>query len=491
MLNAPRLLCFALASVAQFGLSAEAGAQDLASRVDRLFKSFEVRRRGAAQVAVRKDGKLVLERAYGKAQLEFDVDADEKTAFHVASVSKQYTAFAICLLEKDGKLELDDPVRKHLPELPDCMQAVTLRQLCTHTSGVRDQWELLVLAGFRLDDVITKKDILGLLLRQRALNFKPGTRYLYSNAGYSLLALVVERVSGKSFRDFLAERIFRPLGMKRSQVHDDHEALVKNRAYSYKRSGRVVVKSVLSYANQGATSLFSTAGDLCLFLDNLGTGEVGGADLVRRFRQKGRLASGQELSYGLGLGFGKILGHDWIGHAGADAGFRSQVLWVPEQRLSIAVCTSFAQSSAPALAWRVASLFLDKKSPSKSRKDSPKTAPSSAEKAPTKSAPGAKNEAQNEAKKASPRLELRSFAGHYECPELDRRFWLRLRDGELFFEHPRHGSIRLRRRGDLAFRGTAWWCQSLEFERGDKAGIRGFRLNGSRVLRLWFRRLPN
>lgn len=159
-----------------------------------------------------RDGKLVHQTAAGLAAVEQDRRIGPDTVFHIASVSKHVTAFAVLLLERDGKLSLDDDVRTHLPELPDFGQPITLRHLLHHTSGLRDQWSLLTLAGWRMSDVITDDDVFRLVCRQRELNFDPGTRHLYCNTGYTPAARVVARVSGRSFAEFTRTRMFEPLG---------------------------------------------------------------------------------------------------------------------------------------------------------------------------------------------------------------------------------------------------------------------------------------
>src|SRR5688500_18768574 len=204
-----------LLTVAVVGLSlAQGPPPDRQARVDETFKEFTVPGSPGCTVAVYQDGRTVLSRAYGMANLDHDVRLTPSSIFHVASVSKQFTAAAILLLAQDGKLTLDDDIRKHVSELPDFGKTITIRHLINHTSGIRDQWSLLGLAGWRYSrDLITDEDVLSLLSRQRELNFTPGERHLYSNSGYTLLAVIVNRASGKSFRDFTDERIFKPLGM--------------------------------------------------------------------------------------------------------------------------------------------------------------------------------------------------------------------------------------------------------------------------------------
>src|SRR5687767_9705433 len=222
-----------LAAVAVLSL-AQAPSPDRQARVDEIFKEFTVPGSPGCTVAVYQDGTTVLSRAYGMANLDHDVPLTPSSIFHVASVSKQFTATAILLLAQDGKLSLDDDIRTHVPELPDFGKKITIRHLANHTSGIRDQWDLLGLAGWRYSrDLITDDDVLELLARQQDLNFSPGERHLYSNSGFTLMAVIVKRVSGQSFREFTSERIFKPLGMTSTHFRDNFAEIVKNQAYGY------------------------------------------------------------------------------------------------------------------------------------------------------------------------------------------------------------------------------------------------------------------
>jgi CubicO group peptidase (beta-lactamase class C family) len=175
-----------------------------------------------------KDRRIVYKHGYGMADLDHNVAITPSTVFHVASMSKQFTAAAILLLVQQGKLSLDDDVRKYIPELPDFGFTITIRNLIYHTSGLRDQWSLLELAGWRYSlDLITDDDIMSVLRMQKDLNFKPGEKHVYCNTGYTLLAIIVKRVSGMSFREFAAKNIFEPLGMKSRFFRDDHAEICK------------------------------------------------------------------------------------------------------------------------------------------------------------------------------------------------------------------------------------------------------------------------
>jgi CubicO group peptidase (beta-lactamase class C family) len=279
----------------------------------------------------------------------------------VASVSKQFTAFAITLLAQQGKLSVDDELRKYLPEIHDFGKPITLRHLLYHTSGLRDQWDLLVLAGWRMDDVITQEDILTMLKRQRELNFAPGEEELYCNSGYTLLSEVVGRVSGKPFVEFTRDEMFRPLGMTNTHFHLDHEAVVRNMAYSYSPRSGAYRKNVLSYANVGATSLFTTVEDLARWIANFEDAKVGGPEVRRQMQEKGKLNSGKEINYGFGLAIEELRKTRMISHSGADAGYRSYLLWLPEHHLGVALLSNLGTMDVGGIAEMAAEVFLQGK----------------------------------------------------------------------------------------------------------------------------------
>lgn len=337
----------------------EPAATNPGDRVDQVFAAWDRLGSPGAAVAVVQNGEIVHANGYGSAQLEYGIPIEPTTAFHMASVSKQFTAFAVAMLAAEGRLSLDDDIRTYVPELYDYGHTITIRHLLYHTSGLRDQWSLLTMAGWRMDDVITRDQIFRLVERQRGLNFKPGDEYLYTNTGFTLLAEIVERVTGQTFRDWTAEQIFAPLGMTNTHFHDDHQAIVPNRAYSYQHDpAGGYKKSVLSYANVGATSLFSTIEDLSKWIANFETGEVGGPGLIRLLRSRGVLNSGDSLDYAMGQAIGSYRGLLALYHAGADAGFRTYLLRFPHQRLSVAVLSNLGAIDAGALSRQVAELYL-------------------------------------------------------------------------------------------------------------------------------------
>lgn len=332
---------------------------DRAARVDEIFKEFSRPGSPGCAVGAYQDDKIVLSRAYGMANLDHDVPLTPSSIFHVASVSKQFTAAAVLLLAQDGKLSLDDEVRKHVPELPDFGKRITIRHLLNHTSGIRDQWTLLGLGGWRYSrDLISDADVLYLLAKQKDLNFAPGERHLYSNSGFTLLAVIASRASGKSFREFTTERIFAPLGMTNTHFRDNFNEIVKNQAYGYARQRDTFVLSTTNFDTAGATSLLTTVEDLAKWFANFDSPAVGGEPFVSALLERGVLNNGQRIEYASGISHNTYRGVATVGHGGADAGYRAAFVRYPQQRFGVSVLCNLAQTNPGEFANRVADVYL-------------------------------------------------------------------------------------------------------------------------------------
>lgn len=332
----------------------------MAVKVDKLFAEWAKPDSPGCALAVVQDGKVVYQKGYGVANVDYSTPIKPTTVFHVASVSKQFTTFCIELLADEGKLALKDDVRKYLPELHDFGKKITIAQLIHHTSGLRDQWDLLALAGWRFDDLITEQDILDLIWRQRELNFEPGAEYSYCNTGYTLLAIIVKRVSGKTLQEFAQERVFGPLEMTSTRFQEDYRNPVKNRAYSYDPGENGAFRySALSFSNIGATSLFTTAEDLAKWDQNFYDGKVGGARVIAAMHAQGKLNNGKTIAYAGGIIIGDYKGLKTVEHGGSDAGYRSDLLRFPEQKFSVIVLSNLGSSNPGGLARQVADLYLE------------------------------------------------------------------------------------------------------------------------------------
>jgi CubicO group peptidase (beta-lactamase class C family) len=271
-------------------------------------------------VGVGQNGAVAYERGYGMSDLQHGLAITPTSIFHVASISKQFAAAAVGMLAEENRLSLDDDVRKYVPEVPDHGHRITIRQLIHHTSGLRDQWSLLAYGGWRADDVINEQDVLDIVGRQQSLNFVPGAEYLYSNTGYTLLGVIVKRVTGMSLRQFTSERFFVPLGMTRTHFHDDHTMVVPDRTSAYEpRAGGGWSISIPVFDTYGATSLFATPRDLLTWMAQLDKPSATSATLVTQMQTPGVLTDGTSTNYGFGLSVGRYRGLRVVGHSGADA----------------------------------------------------------------------------------------------------------------------------------------------------------------------------
>jgi len=342
---------------AQSGASASEG---VAAQVDKIFAQFDKPDSPGCALAVIRDGQIVYKRGYGMADLDHDVPIKPDTVFHVASVSKQFTAMAILLLAKQGKLSLDDRAQKYITELREFDQPITIRHLLHHTSGLRDQWNLLIMSGTRLgEDVVRDEDILDLVSRMKELNFKPGEQHLYCNTGYTLLAYIVKRVSGQSLREFAEANIFKPLGMTRTFFRDDHAVVVKQQAYAYNPGpGGAFKLSVPNYDTVGASSLLTTVEDLARWDQNFYDKKVGGDWAIDQMQIRGALNDGQQISYARGLAIGDYKGLKVVEHSGGDAGYRSHLMRFPDQRFSVACLCNYGGANPGLFARRVADVYL-------------------------------------------------------------------------------------------------------------------------------------
>jgi CubicO group peptidase (beta-lactamase class C family) len=359
-----RFLCVFTITVSLYAIaqaqSGASGAEGVAAQVDKVFAQFDKPDSPGCALAVIKDGQTVYKRGYGMADLDHDIPIKPDTVFHVASVSKQFTAMAILLLAKQGKLSLDDRVQKHITELREFDQPITIRHLLHHTSGLRDQWNLLIMSGARLgEDVVRDDDILDLVSRMKELNFKPGEQHLYCNTGYTLMAFIVKRVSGQSLREFAEANIFKPLGMTRTFFRDDHAVVVKQQAYAYNPGPNGAFKlSVPNYDTVGASSLLTTVEDLARWDQNFYDKQVGGDWAIEQMQIRGALNDGQQISYARGLVIGDYKGLKTVEHSGGDAGYRSHLMRFPDQRFSVACLCNYGGANPVLFARRVADIYL-------------------------------------------------------------------------------------------------------------------------------------
>lgn len=346
-----------------FFADAQSLPPDVSAQVDKVFAQWDKPGSPGCALGVYKDGQIVYKHGYGMANLNDDVLITPATVFHVASMSKQFTAASILLLAQQGKLSLDDDVHKYIPELANFGETITLRHLMHHTSGLRDQWSLLDLAGWRYSqDLITNDDVMSVVTRQKELNFRPGQRFMYSNTGFTLLAIIVERVSGMSFREFTTKNIFEPLGMTHTHFRDDHEEVISHDALGYEQDGpdKPFRMNLTNFDTVGATSLHTTVEDLQLWDENFYHPRIGGPAFIQQMLERGKLNSGELQDYASGLSIGTYKGLPTVDHNGGDAGYRSDMTRFPDQHFSAAVLCNYAATNPSALVRQVADILLAK-----------------------------------------------------------------------------------------------------------------------------------
>ena len=325
--------------------------------VDGLFAPWQRPGSPGCSVGVSRGGATVLERGYGQASLELGVPITPQSVFHVASVSKQFTAMSILLLARDGRLSIDDDVRRHLPEWKG-PPGVTIRHLLTHTGGLRDAFLLIELAAPDTSRPV-QDQLLALLAAQRGLSEAPGRRYFYNNGGYLLLAEIVKRVSGQPLRAFADARIFRPLGMRQSHVHDDVAEIVPGLATGYTRGADGVLRVARQPAGVvGNAGLFTTVGDLLRWERNFAAPTVGDASVVASMQTPPTLPEGEATVYGFGLQMERPGGRRTVGHGGGDPGASAYVVRYPDDDLAVAVLCNLDEIDSIALARGVADLYL-------------------------------------------------------------------------------------------------------------------------------------
>src|SRR5216684_799883 len=340
--------------------SANGPGDKTTAAVDEVFADLAKPGSPGCALGVYRDGKIIYAKGYGLANIEENVPINPQSVFDIGSTSKQFTAASILLLEKQGKLAVTDDVRKYLPELPDYGQKISILQLLNHTSGLRDYLALMELAGIDTDSVTTDEDALALINRQRALNFAPGSDWLYSNTGFFLLSVIVKRVSGKTLREFAAENIFTPLEMTHTQFRDDHASLIANRALAYdereKKDGYTLNVSYFEQTGDGA--VHTSVEDLLKWDENFYSPRVGGQDFLNELQERGMLNSGKVLDYAKGLFLQDYRGLHSVSHGGAWGGYRAELLRFPEQHFSVACLCNVGNAGPTRRAQQVADIYL-------------------------------------------------------------------------------------------------------------------------------------
>jgi len=456
-------------------------AQDkTAKATDEVFADLTKPGSPGCAVAVARAGKVVYENGYGLANIEENVPITPQTVFDIGSTSKQFTAASILLLEKQGKLSVHDDVRKYLPEIPDYGHPITILQLLNHTSGLRDYLTLFELAGVNADGVTTDHDALAIITRQKALNFEPGSEYLYSNSGFFLLSVIVKRVSGKTLREFAAENIFAPLEMKQTVFRNEHTQLVANRALAYDSKGAGAGYSLdVSYFEQtGDGAVHTSVEDLLHWDENFYSGKVGGEKFVAELQERGKLNNGKTLDYAKGLVIGEYRGLHTVAHGGSWGGYRAQLLRFPEQHFSVACLCNLGNAQPGERAQQVADAFLA------NEMKGPKPAPE-----------GDRQASKKKETISLPAERLNAYAGRFSSEELLATYSIGVQDGKLVLQAIQSGQGLIQAAQHMTLRpvGKDTFAADEEgleftFNRDGKNNVNGFSLDAGRTKGLEFQR---
>jgi CubicO group peptidase (beta-lactamase class C family) len=452
----------------------------LSPQVDDLFKPWTSSGSPGAAVLVMHQGEVVHAKGYGLANLEHGIPIRPATVFDIASVSKQFGAMAIALLEADGRLSIDDDVRRHIPELPDFGARITIRHLVHHTSGIRDWPGTLAMGGWDFQDVISFEQILRMTFHQRQLNFTPGDVHAYSNTGYNLLAEVVKRVAGKSFRRFCEERIFQPLGMRQTHFNDDHAEVVVSRAESYRPGPNGSFQHLVSRLTAlGSSSLFTTIDDLARWIANFESAApiVGGRRVVDRLHERGVLNSGERIAYAFGQSVGEYRGLETVSHGGSWAGYRSVLQRIPRERFAVAILANTANMNTSALAREITDLYLRDRLAPAANPSTNTAAPGAGRAGATADVAGWKPSS----------AELNAYAGEYRSAELSTSYIFVVEGTELVARHFRTGDRRLRPIAVDRFQAPAFG--EVRFVRSEGGAIVGFTANSDRIRLFRFDRI--
>jgi CubicO group peptidase (beta-lactamase class C family) len=426
----PVLLIVFLSTTASPLLSSQAYTHTEATdQVDALFAEWDRVDSPGAALGIFQDGRIVYARGYGSANLEYNIPITTQTVFRVGSVSKQFTAMCIALLDEQGKLFLDDDIRIHLPEMFAYSPPVTIRHMIHHTSGIRDYLVLQALAGRSGGYFYTSPEAIDLLARQRGLNFEPGDKYSYSNSGYFLLSEIVKRASGMTLREFAKSHIFDPLGMTSTHFHDDINEVVKNRASGYmscKDGGFRIHMTQLDMIGDGG--IYTTVADFFKWDQNFYANKLGDKTqaLIDLVTTPARLNDGTSIDYAFGLRVYTYKGLKAVGHGGSFVGYKAHCIRFPEQRFSVVILSNLGTFEPDQIAFQIADVYLA------GQFTDVTDMAQAEEELPAKVEPVSK--------KLSPAV-LEEYVGTYYSDELDATAILKIKDSQLSMKLGRHESF--------------------------------------------------
>ncbi len=445
----------------------------LTDKVDEMFKQWDKDDSPGAAVGIFKDGRIIYTRGYGIANLEYALPWTPQAPSRIGSISKQFIGMCIAILAEQGKISLDDNIRKYIPDWPEYNGPIKLKHLLHHTSGVREYLTLVELMGKAEGSgyVYTPKELVRTLSRQKELNFKPGDEYSYSNSGYFLLSEIVNRVSGLETSAFAKKYIFDPLGMNNTHFHDDPNMIVKNRAYGYspKKEGGYRL-DILRLKVIGDLGVFTTVEDFLKWDQNFYENKLGDGtqNLINMMQTRGKLNNGEAIPYALGLNISHYGGLRIVSHGGSAVGYQADYMQFPDQRFSVVILSNLSNFRTGRIARKIADLYL-------------------ADQFTESPAPGQRQRPRGERPKPVKLTssQLQTYVGNYYSDELDITYTLDVESNNLVLKLRETSSILTAYSTD----NFGWGRRRLEFKRDREKRITGFILQAGRVKNLKFKKI--
>lgn len=437
------------------------GKTDVA-RAGQLFQSWYDAGGPGAAVMVLKDQKVIFKGVKGLANLEYKIPITSSSVFELASVSKQFTAFAIAMLMDKGKLSLQDSIRKFLPGLPYFGKTITVRHLLDHTSGLRNWDDMMNASGYTTGDVVTMDIIMRMVSSVKYLNFNPGDHFNYNNTGYNLLVKIIEQVTGQPFGSWMQENLFRPLGMNHTMIREAIQTVIPNRVYCYRAGPNHYNLVPDNTSAPGSSAVYSSIDDLQKWILNLETGRVGGKNVLSLLATRDTLNNGKMLDYAFGNFFGTHKGTAKIEHLGLLAGWRTSIARYPDEKLSVIYLSNDANDASYQRAWTLAEIFL------RGIKTVPLT---------VKPLPAIKDylEKTGPLKPAKDTIDLSGYEGTYFAKELNVAFTLKVIDSILTIVLPRFDDIYLKAgKPDMFTTTFPEFGRRIEFRRDTTGKLTGF-----------------
>ena len=404
-------------------------ATDPGQRADQLFTPFSGDTVPGGVVGVIRDGELVFAKAYGMANLTHDVPFTPGTPSNIGSVSKQFTAFAILMLESQGKLSLDDDVREHIPELPEFGEVIRIRNLMNHTNGLREVYNLMPLTGWKGGDELRRETVIEMLKRQEELQASPGEEFNYNNSAFILLAEIVERITEMTFPEWMEENVFGPLGMDSTAVRADPATIIEDASQGYMVSDEWYREAGDLYAAYGAGGIYTTVEDLSEWLGNFSDAGLGGREIIEQMVTPDTLNNGDTLDYGLGIFVGEYRGLKRYSHGGADIAHRAMLYYFPEIDAGVAALSNNGMFASGYVADAMANVFF---------KDElePEEAP---------------EEKKDTAGVEVPEKLLKTYAGKYKMTTIGMVLEFTLEEGTLVFHAEGQPALEMIPRSDSVF----------------------------------------